>query len=37
VADAFCAARLEREAGRVYGTLPLGVDSKAILDRALPE
>jgi putative acyl-CoA dehydrogenase len=37
VADAFCAARLEGEAGRVYGTLPAGVDAQAIIDRALPE
>jgi putative acyl-CoA dehydrogenase len=36
VADAFCAARLGGEGGRVYGTLPAGVDSKAIIDRALP-
>ncbi len=36
VADAFCAARLAGEAGRAYGTLPAGVDAKAIIDRALP-
>ena len=36
VADAFCAARLGGEGGRVYGTLPAGVDSKEIIDRALP-
>jgi putative acyl-CoA dehydrogenase len=36
VADAFCAARLERESGHVYGTLPPGVEAKAIIDRALP-
>jgi putative acyl-CoA dehydrogenase len=36
VADAFCAARLGREGGRVYGTLPAGVDAAAILARALP-
>ena len=36
VADAFCAARLGREGGRVYGTLPAGVDAAAIVDRALP-
>ena len=28
VADAFCAARLNGEGGRVYGTLPSGVDAK---------
>jgi putative acyl-CoA dehydrogenase len=36
VADAFCAARLGGEGGRVYGTLPSGVDARAIIDRALP-
>ena len=36
VADAFCAARLAGEAGRVFGTLPAGVDARAIVDRALP-
>jgi putative acyl-CoA dehydrogenase len=36
VADAFCASRLAGEGGRVYGTLPPGVDAKAIIERALP-
>jgi putative acyl-CoA dehydrogenase len=36
VADAFCAARLDGQGGRVYGTLPRGVDARAIIDRALP-
>ncbi len=36
VADAFCAARLDGDSGRVYGTLPSGVDAGAIIDRALP-
>jgi putative acyl-CoA dehydrogenase len=36
VADAFCAARLSGQGGRVYGTLPAGVDAAAIVDRALP-
>ena len=36
VADAFCAARLDGAGGRVYGTLPAGVDAGAIIDRALP-
>jgi putative acyl-CoA dehydrogenase len=36
VADAFCAARLGGRGGRVYGTLPAGVDATAIVDRALP-
>jgi putative acyl-CoA dehydrogenase len=35
VSDAFCAARLGGEAGRAYGTLPSGVDARAIVDRAL--
>jgi putative acyl-CoA dehydrogenase len=34
VADAFCAGRLDG-GGRVFGTLPAGVDTGAILDRAL--
>jgi putative acyl-CoA dehydrogenase len=36
VADAFCASRLDAGGGRVYGTLPSGVDARAIIDRALP-
>ncbi|HEX4720411.1 MAG TPA: acyl-CoA dehydrogenase family protein [Thermoleophilaceae bacterium] len=38
VADAFCASRLGRDGLRAttYGTLPAGVDAKAIIDRALP-
>ena len=36
VADAFCAARLAGEGGRVYGTLPAGIDARGIVDRALP-
>ncbi len=36
VADAFCRARLGGEAGRVYGTLPYGVDAPAVIERALP-
>jgi putative acyl-CoA dehydrogenase len=36
VADAFCAARLDGAGGRVYGTLPRGVDAGVIIDRALP-
>ncbi len=37
VADAFCAARLGGEAGREYGTLPPGVDLRAIIARATPD
>jgi putative acyl-CoA dehydrogenase len=38
VAEAFCASRLGSEATRstTYGTLPAGVDARAIIDRALP-
>jgi putative acyl-CoA dehydrogenase len=36
VADAFCLTRLAGEGGRVYGTLPAGVDAEAIVERALP-
>ncbi len=35
VADAFCAGRLGDARGRVYGTLPAGVDADAVLARAL--
>ncbi|MER7000307.1 isovaleryl-CoA dehydrogenase [Streptomyces sp. NPDC000410] len=34
VADAFCASRLGGDHGRAFGTLPPGVDTAAILDRA---
>tara|TARA_R110000868_G_scaffold135284_2_gene347757 strand:- start:2649 stop:4325 length:1677 start_codon:yes stop_codon:yes gene_type:complete len=34
VADAFCATRLGRDWGDIYGTLPVGVDQRAILERA---
>ena len=34
VADAFCATRLGRDWGDMYGTLPTGVDQRAILERA---
>jgi putative acyl-CoA dehydrogenase len=36
VADAFCASRLGGDGGRAFGTLPAGVDLKAILERASP-
>jgi putative acyl-CoA dehydrogenase len=36
VADGFCAARLQGGGGRVYGTLPAGVDARAIVARAYP-
>ena len=34
VADAFVASRLARDWGVAYGTLPAGVDTAAVLDRA---
>jgi len=40
VADAFCASRLDDQAGgghRNYGTLPRGVDCAAIIERATPQ
>jgi putative acyl-CoA dehydrogenase len=36
VADAFCASRLDGDAGLNYGTLPAGVDTEAIIARATP-
>ena len=36
VADAFCAARCAGESGRAYGTLPVGADAVAIVERAFP-
>jgi putative acyl-CoA dehydrogenase len=35
-ADAFCAARLGREGGRAYGTLPASADLMAIIHRHRP-
>src|SRR5205823_10886421 len=35
VAEAFCASRLNRDHGYTFGTLPAGVDIKAILDSQL--
>ena len=36
VADAFCASRLGGEWGRAFGTLPAGVDFRAIIERHRP-
>jgi putative acyl-CoA dehydrogenase len=36
VADAFCAARLDGDAGLNYGTLPASADAKAIVARHTP-
>lgn len=35
VADAFCASRLGGDHGGAFGTLPAGVDTAAVLDRAV--
>jgi putative acyl-CoA dehydrogenase len=37
VADAFCASRLGGDWGHAFGTLPSGVDTAAIVDRATPK
>ena len=37
VADAFCASRLAGDWGRAFGTLPPGVDCRAIVERARPK
>jgi putative acyl-CoA dehydrogenase len=37
VADAFIASRLDRQWGTVFGTLPSGVDTAAILARCTPK
>src|SRR4051812_48277076 len=34
LADAFCATRLGGDWGRAFGTLPDGLDTQAIIDRA---
>jgi len=36
VADAFCASRLDGDWGHAFGTLPRGVDTAAIVERATP-
>ena len=36
VADAFCASRLASDGHHNYGTLPVGVDCRAIIERATP-
>jgi putative acyl-CoA dehydrogenase len=37
VADATCASRLAGDRGHAFGALPAGVDTSAVLDRALPQ
>lgn len=34
IADAFCATRLDGDGGAVYGSLPAGLDQRAIAERA---
>jgi putative acyl-CoA dehydrogenase len=34
IADAFCATRLDGDWGRAFGTMPKGLDTQAIVDRA---
>jgi putative acyl-CoA dehydrogenase len=34
VADAFCATRLDGDWGRAFGTMPKGLNTQAIVDRA---
>ncbi|MCE9648930.1 MAG: isovaleryl-CoA dehydrogenase [Parvibaculum sp.] len=36
VSDAYCATRLGRDWGDIYGTLPVGTDQRAIVERAMP-
>ena len=36
-AEAFCASRLAERGGRAYGTLPAGLDLKAIVERHRPQ
>jgi len=36
VADAFCASRLSGDPRGAFGTLPPGLDLRAIVDRAMP-
>jgi putative acyl-CoA dehydrogenase len=37
VADAFCASRLAGDRGLALGTLPAGLDVRAVVDRATPQ
>ncbi len=37
VADAFCASRLAGDWGQTFGTLPPGVDTRTIVERATPK
>jgi putative acyl-CoA dehydrogenase len=35
-ADAFCATRLDGDRGQAFGTLPAGIDTAALVERAAP-
>ncbi|HEX3823116.1 MAG TPA: isovaleryl-CoA dehydrogenase [Mycobacteriales bacterium] len=37
IADAFCASRLAGDWGHAFGTMPAGVDARAIVERATPK
>jgi putative acyl-CoA dehydrogenase len=37
VADAYATSRLDGDHGRAYGTLPAGLDFKAIVERHRPQ
>jgi putative acyl-CoA dehydrogenase len=37
VADAFCASRLGDDGGTAFGSLPAGLDQRAIVERARME
>jgi putative acyl-CoA dehydrogenase len=37
VSDAFCATRLEGDGGVAYGSLPVGIDQRVIIERAQVE
>jgi putative acyl-CoA dehydrogenase len=37
VADAYCSSRLARESGLAFGTLPRGIDTAPIIERARPK
>jgi putative acyl-CoA dehydrogenase len=37
VADAFCATRLAGDWGRAFGTLPVGINASAIIERSRPK
>jgi putative acyl-CoA dehydrogenase len=34
IADAYCATRLGGDWGNAFGTLPAGIDTRAIIDQA---